>query len=155
MLVARDREVFGSYVNLSELEDDVAMVSVAQIKPMSARDAEFFDEAVVEIKAHEVTLPKTLYNGRLSARDLEFFEDEYNPIEEEEVAPKKGGCRDAEVFEEHEVAELPSSALPEMPPPVPSLGARDLEVFDAHPDVVTDVTPPARARRMSGRDDEF
>jgi len=159
-------EVFGSQLNLAELvplEDDAATVCVALRKPerlLSARDAEYFDgEHIEEIHASEVTLPKTLFklHSRLSARDLEFFETDENPIDDDDTVPvpRAAGCRDAEVFEDYEVAEVAASALPPLPLLPKAVGARDLEVLESVDFVAAEVVPPQVARRASGRDDEF
>jgi len=165
---ARDVEVFGEYT----IEDSVMVHHNAfgilesnhtakAEQRNSSRDSEVFDDIGIEIPAKDVKLPRTLFklHSRLSARDLEFFETESNPCDETDAVDDdalyaaRAGCRDAEVFENYKVAEVPANLVPSLRklPKLP--GVRDREVLEF--DCVPLPEPPVVQRRPSGRDDEF
>lgn len=158
LLNARTREVFGSALNLSDLDvpENPAEILVAPLHKglglpplrarVSSRDAEVFEiEAAIELAAEDVKIPRTFFplQTRLSARDQECFEPEdlMARDEEEEAArlspiQRFSSARDMEVFESYEVKEIPSHELgPVALASQPSLyrgvlSARDKEVCD-------------------------
>lgn len=158
LLNARTREVFGSALNLSDLDvpENPAEILVAPLHKglglpplrarVSSRDAEVFEiEAAIELAAEDVKIPRTFFplQTRLSARDQECFEPEdlMARDEEEEAArlspiQRFWSARDMEVFESYEVKEIPSHELgPVALASQPSLyrgvlSARDKEVCD-------------------------
>jgi hypothetical protein len=156
-LNARTREVFGSAINLSDLDvpENPAEILVAPLHKglglpplwarVSSRDAEVFEiEAAIELAAEDVKIPRTFFplQTRLSARDQECFEPEDLMARDEEegaarLSPiQRFSSRDVEVFESYEVKEIPSHELgPVALATQPSryrglLSARDKEVCD-------------------------
>jgi len=161
-LNARDREVFGSYLDLSQL--DMAAPSEHSPRP-SARDEELWgDDAVDECPAAAAKLPKTLFplQTRLSARDLELFEAEDTVlIDATTNEPSKIGTssRDAELFEDYDVKEIPAAQAQLPTLAVMSnakIGARDLEFCDESHEWLRQPLPVVNLSvRRSGRDDEY
>jgi len=175
-LDARTLEVFGSAVNLADLDNpaEVAVVDAKSVQPlrMSSRDMEFWEveEDIIEISAVDVKLPNTFFplQTRLSARDLEVFEADdlmaRDPEDEQEIAPalkRRASGRDAECFEPYDVEEIPAHEA-KLPPVVEAvrartISARDMEMCDeAHEWVAKPKgASPVLARRSSGRDLEY
>jgi len=161
-LNTRDREVFGSYLDLSEL--DMSAPSERSPRP-SARDDEFWGD-LPECPAAAAKLPKTLFplQTRLSARDLELFEAEDAVLIDDATddSTKRGSSsRDAELFEEYEVKEIPAAEA-KLPAAAVAwsarIGARDLEFCDESHEWLRHALPVANANesvRRSGRDDEY
>lgn len=165
LLDARTREVFGSALNLEELEQQHQAKPAVVIAPtpISSRDSEVFEvEAAIEISATDVQMPKMYFplQTRLSARDLEVFEAEDVTVHDEvpEPAPKHFfSARDSEYFEDYSdlIKEAPAILVP--PAVRPKLTARDTEVCDEGQDWMGHQAEqaPALVRARSGRDMEF
>jgi len=165
LIDARTREVFGSMLNLEELEQQQQSKPPVVIAPtpISSRDSEVFEvEAAIELAAADVELPKMYFplQTRLSARDLEVFEPEDVAAHDEAPAPAPKrfiSARDSEYFEDYSdlIKEAPAIRVP--PATRPKLSARDTEVCEEGHDWMGRQVEqaPALVRARSGRDMEF